>query len=178
MPEFIKRRLPGKNDIFLALSVATVLIFSWELRSLFYNAPAFFLSYSLGEFLSISAYMLATALIETILVMSVAVTLAFILPGVILRDGFAYKASFLLIALAIVSVYLQFNMTNQPKISFLMTQLILVLGLWLAPVLLVQFIAPLRKFVLDLFDRLTIFSYVYLPLGFLSLLVVIVRISW
>lgn len=178
MPEFLKRRLPARNEFFPTLSVATLLVFSWELRSLFYNAPAFFLSYSLGEFLSIAAYMLATALIETLLVTSFVVLLAFVLPGAILRNGFAYKASFLLVAIAIVFIYLQFNMTNQPKMGFLLTQLVLILVLWLIPVLLVQFIQPVRNFILDLFDRLTIFSYVYLPLGILSLLVVIVRVIW
>jgi hypothetical protein len=178
MPEFLKRRIPAKNDFFLALSVATLLIFSWELRSLFYNAPAFFLSYTLWEFLSIAAYMLASALIETTLVVLSAAVLAIILPGVILRDGFAYKASFLFVAPAIVSAYLQFNMTNQPKINFLLMQLFIIFTLWLIPVLLIHFIAPLRKFMLDLFDRLTIFSYIYLPLGFVSLLVVIARLLW
>ena len=178
MPDFFKRRIPAKNDFFLALSVATLLVFSWELRSLFYNAPALFLSYTLGEFLSIAGYMLAGALIETILIVLSVVILAILLPGVILRDGFAYKASFLFIALAIVSAYLQFNMTNQPKINFLLMQLIVIFVLWLVPVLLIHFIAPLRKFMLDLFDRLIIFSYIYLPLGFVSLLVVIVRLLW
>lgn len=178
MPELIKRRLPANNEIFLALSVATLLVFSWSLRSLFYNAPAFFLAYTLGEFLAIAAYMLAVALFETLLVTLFAIFLAFILPGVVLRDGFAYKASFLFIALAIISIYLQFNMTNQPKISFLVMQLVLVLVLWIVPVLIVHFIASLRKFILDLFDRLTIFSYIYLPLGVVSLFVVIVRLLW
>jgi len=36
----------------------------------------------------------------------------------------------------------------------------------------------LRKIVLDVLDRLTIFSYLYLPLGIISLLVVIVRLLW
>jgi len=178
MPEFLKRRSPAKNEIFLALSVLTLLVFSWELRSLFFNAPAFFLSYTLGEFLAITAYMLAVALIETSLMILVVVILALLLPGIVLRDGFAYKAAFLFIAIAIISIFLQFNMTNQPRINFLVTQLILILVLWLVPVMLVHFIAPLRKFILDLFDRLTIFSYIYLPLGVFSLFVVIVRLLW
>lgn len=178
MPEFLKRRIPAKNELFLTLSVATLLVFSWELRSLFYNAPAFFLSYTLDEFLSIAAYMLATALIETLLAVLLVTILAIILPGMVLRDGFAYKASFLLIALAIVSAVLQFTMTNQPKLNLLLAQPIIIFVLWLVPVLLIHFITPLRKFILDLFDRLTIFSYIYLPLGFLSLLVVIVRLLW
>lgn len=178
MPEFLKRRLPAKSEIFLALSVVTLLVFSWELRSLFYNAPAFLLSYTLARILSIAAYMLAVALLETLTVTLFAVALAMILPGAILRNGFSYKASFLFIALAVVSIQLQFTMNNQPKISYLVGKLVFALFLWLIPVLLVQFFPRIRALVLDLFDRLTIFSYIYLPLGILSLFVMIVRLIW
>ena len=178
MPEFIKRRLPARNDIFLALSVATLLIFTWELRSLFFNAPAFLLSYTAGQILSITAYMLGVALLETLAVMLTVIVLAVILPCVVLRDRFSCKASFLFIALAVVSIQLQFTMSNQPRISYLAGKLFLAFILWLAPVLLVQFIPRFRTFILDLFDRLTIFSYIYLPLGVLSLLVMVVRLIW
>ena len=176
MLEILKRRLPTRADTFLALSVATLLIFSWELRSLFYNAPAFFLSFTLGEFLSITAYMLAVGFLETLASTLFAVVLAVLLPGIVLRDGFADKASFLFIAAAAVSINLQFNMSNQPDVAFLVGQLVFLLLLWLGSVILVHFVAPLRKITLDIFDRLTVFTYIYLPLGALSLLVVMFRL--
>jgi len=178
IPDFFKRRLPARNETLLVLSLAAFLIFSWSLRTLFYQVPAFILSYNLWEILSIAAYMLAFALLETLLATLFTVILAVILPAVLFRDGFAYKASFALLAAAAISIHLQFVMTNQPKINFLLLELGRGFALWLVPVLLTRYVGFLRKIVLDVLDRLTIFSYLYLPLGIISLLVVIVRLLW
>ncbi len=178
IPDFFKRRLPARNETLLVLSLAAFLVFSWSLRTLFYQAPAFILSYNLWEILSIAAYMLAFALLETLLATLFTVVLAVILPAVLFRDGFACKASFALLAAAAISIHLQFVMTNQPKTSFLLLELGRGFALWLVPVLLTRYVGFLRKIVLDVLDRLTIFSYLYLPLGIISLLVVIVRLLW
>jgi hypothetical protein len=178
IPNFFKRRMPARDEILLVLSLAAFLVFSWSLRMLFYQVSAFILSYSLWETLSIAAYMLMFALLETLLVTFFMVVLAVLLPGALLRDGFAYKASFALLAAAAISIHLQIVMTNQPKISFLLIELGRGLALWLVPVLLTRYVGFIRKIVLEVLDRLTIFSYLYLPLGILSLLVVIVRLLW
>jgi hypothetical protein len=78
----------------------------------------------------------------------------------------------------VISIHLQFVMTNQPKISYLTLELGRALGIWLVPVLLVHYVEFLRRIVMDILDRLTIFSYIYFPLGLISLLVVIVRLLW
>ncbi len=176
--DLFNHRLPTRNEIFLALSMAAFLVFTWSLRALFFNFPAFMLSYTIGEILVIAAYMLAFALLETLAVMLVVLPLAIILPGGLLKEGFSYKTSFFFIAFAIISIHLQYMMTNQPKISFLALELGRALILWLVPVLLVRFVSTIRRIVMDVLDRLTIFSYIYLPLGVISLLVVTVRLLW
>lgn len=158
--------------------MAAFLIFSWELRAFFYNVPAFVLSYSLGEILSIVAYMMAFALVETAAIMAVMLVLAALLPGVLLKNGFSYKAAFLFLALGLSSMGLQFGMTNQPKISYLVYVLVRALVGWLVAVLITQFMPFVRKIVLDILDRLTIFSYIYIPIGLLSLVVVAARLLW
>lgn len=175
---FIQSRLPAREETFLALSMAAFLVFTWTLRALFFNFPAFLLSYSVGEILSISAYMLAVALIETMLVMIPVLLLAVILPGFLMKDGFSYKASFFFIGFGAIAIHLQFVMTNQPKIDYLLLELGRALAFWLIPALLVQFVPWLRKIVMDILDRLTIFSYIYFPLGIISLFVVLVRLLW
>lgn len=178
MLDFLKRRLPDNREIVLALSMAAFLVFTWSLRSFFYNVPAFLLSYSLGEILAIAAYMLAFALLETTIIMLVMLALAVVLPGPLLRNGFSYKTAFLLLALGAVSIHLQFIMTNQPKINFLLFELGRGLAVWLAAVLLTRYVAAIQKIVMDVLDRLTIFIYIYIPLGLLSLVVVLIRLVW
>jgi hypothetical protein len=178
IPDILKHRLPARTEMLLVLSTAAFLVFTWSMRALFFNFPAFLLSYTLGEILVIAAYMLASALLETLLVTFVLIAAALILPGRLFKEGFSYKASFFLIAFGVISIHMQFVMTNQPKPDFLLLELVRALALWIIPVLLTHFLAPVRKIVMDFLDRLTIFSYIYLPLGLLSLLAVTFRLLW
>jgi hypothetical protein len=140
--------------------------------------PALILSYNLWDLLSIAAYALAFALVESILTLAFFVALAFILPGFAMRDGFSYKASFAIVSASAVAIYLQAVMSNQPTTQFLLLQLARFGVLWLVPTLLTRYVPFVRKFVLDVLDRLTVFNYIYPPLGILSLLVVILRNLW
>ncbi|MBV6394717.1 MAG: hypothetical protein HFACDABA_00283 [Anaerolineales bacterium] len=178
MLTWLKNRLPEKRDILLALSMATFLVFSWSLRELFFNAPAFLLSFTVGNIVLIAAYMLAFALLESVALVLLMLILAALLPGALLKNGFAYKTSYLFIALGWLSVYLQFGMTNQPRVEFLAMQLAKFLAVWLTAVLLTHYLAPVRKIALDILDRMTIFFYIYAPLGVVSLVVVILRNLW
>lgn len=174
--EFFTQRLPEKKELTLALSGLTFLVFGWQLRALFYNFPAFLLSYTVGEILVIAAYMLAFALIETAVVMAFVLVLAIILPHKLFAEGFSYKSFFLFLSLGAVSVYLQYVMNNQPKIAFLARELAYGLAAWILLSLLTYFVPVVKKIILDILDRLTIFTYIYIPLGILSLLVVTFRL--
>lgn len=178
MLDFIKRRLPARNEVVIVASMAVFLVFTWSLRNVFFQYPSYILSYNVGDILAIVAYHMAVALLESVLVMAIVLLLAFLLPGKWFKEGFAYKGSFLILALAAVSVYLQAVMTNQPKINWLAMQLGRGLLAWLAAVLVTHFVPVVRKIVLDLLDRLVIFLYLYVPIGVLSLLAVFVRLLW
>ncbi|RJP52713.1 MAG: hypothetical protein C4583_06110 [Anaerolineaceae bacterium] len=178
LSDFLKRGLPAKSEMFLVLSTAAFLIFTWSVRTLFFNFPAFLLSYTIGEILVIAAYMLAFALFETLLATLLLIIMSALLPGGIFKEGFSYKASFFLIAFGAVSIHMQNVMTNQPTTDFLLLELGRALTLWLVPVLLTRYVNVVRKIVLDILDRLIIFSYIYLPLGIVSLLVVAFRLLW
>ncbi len=177
-PDFLERRMPARNEIFLASSMATFLVFSWSLRMMFYTFPSFSLSHRFGEIFIIVTYMMTFALLDTLFATLALVVLAVILPGAVLKDGFSYKASFFFIASTVIFIHLQYTLTNQTKIGSLILELGLILVLWLVPVLLTRYVDAVRKIVLDILDRLTIFSYVYIPLGVISLFVVIIRLLW
>ncbi len=176
--DFFKRRLPARGDLTLAFSMAAFLVFSWSLRGLFFKFQAYLLSYSIWDLLVIVAYMLAFALVETLLAMTLMTALALILPAAFLKEGFSYKASFFFLAFGLVSVHLQLVMTNQPTTRFLLLELGWGLALWLALAMLTHYVGAVRKVVLDALDRLVIFSYIYIPLGMISLVVIVLRLLW
>ena len=176
--EFFKKQFPARGEILLALSGLAFLVYGWELRALFFNFPAFVLSYTVGEILVIAAYMLGFALLETAAVMLIALALAVVLPRKLFAEGFSFKAFFLFLGMGAVSVHLQFVMTNQPTVNFLLRELALGLALWILPSALAHYVPIVKKIVLDILDRLTIFTYIYFPLGLISVLVVTFRLLW
>lgn len=178
LSNFFKRRIPAREEIKLVFSMAAFCVFTWALQNYFYQFPALLLSHNVWDLLSIAAYTLSFALIESFLTTVFVALLAFILPGFLLRNGFAYKGALVILATAVVSIHLQIVMNNQPQVSFLVVEFALWIALWLVPVLLTGYVPAVRKIVLDLLDRLTIFCYIYVPLGIISLFVVIVRIVW
>ncbi len=176
--DFFKRRLPARSETVLVFAMAVFLVFSWALRNIFFQYPSYILSYNVLDILAIVSYEMGFAMLESALVMVFVLALAFILPGKWFKEGFSYKGSFAILSLAAVSIYMQAVMTNQPKISWLGLQLGRGFVLWLIAVLMSHYVPLVRKIVLDILDRLTIFLYVYVPIGMISLLVVIVRNLW
>ncbi len=176
--DFFKRRLPARDESLLVFSMAVFLVFSWSLRNLFFQFPALILSYNMWDILAIVSYMMGFALLESALVMMAITALAFLLPGKWFKNGFAYKGSFAILALAAMSIFLQAVMTNQPKISWLGLQLGRAFFVWLVAVLLTAYVPFIKKIILDLLDRLTIFLYLYVPLGIISVAVITLRLLW
>jgi len=173
---FIKRRFPGRREVTLVFSAVAFPVFTWSLHSFIYRFPAFILYYGVWDLISILAYLLAFALLESLLVTALIVGLAALLPGSWLKQGFAYKGFLTVLAAAAAAIYIKETMTNQPAVKFLAIEFGAAFAAWIGLLLAAHFWLPMQRIVLDLADRFTIFLYFYIPLGLLSTLVVIVRI--
>lgn len=120
--------------------------------------------------------MMATALLESLLVTAVLVLLSAILPTSWLREGFAYKSFIVLLVLTGASIYLQQVLRSTwPSIQILTIA-------WVAPVAAIALIMALvhlsprfKRILLDVQDRLSIMLYVYIPLGIVSLFAVMLN---
>jgi hypothetical protein len=95
-----------------------------------------------------------------------------------LKTGFAYKGFITVVVAAIAFIYLKGAMTNQPTIQFLGTTFVAAFLLWLGLILAAHFWNRFQRLILDLADRLSIFLYIYIPLGLLSVVVVMIRLIW
>ena len=118
--------------------------------------------------------MMASALLESLLVAGVLVLLAMLLPASWLREDFAYKSFVILAALTGASIYLQRVLRSSwPSPQIVITS-------WAAPLVGIVLLLTLGRLLprfkiilLDVQDRLSIMLYVYVPLGILSLFVVV-----
>ena len=174
--DFIKHRFPDRRETTLVFSAVVFAVFTWAVRSYIYKFPSFILYFDLWDILAILAQMLTFALLESLLVTGLLVGLSTLLPGTWLRTGFAWKGFITVLVAALTSLYLKVAMTNQPTVKFLLTTLIVTFVTWLGLILTAHFWLSFRRILLDVADRLSIFLYVYLPLGLVSVAIVIIRI--
>jgi len=171
-----KKQLPTNAEIFAVFSVVIFFVHSWSVRGFLYKLPSFLLYLSVWDILSVFSYMMAFALLEGILVTTGLVFLGVVLPKKWFRDGFVYKAFLVLLVIAIDMILLQKTMgINLPDVHALYREAEITVLVLLGLILLFHNIPPLQKIVVYLVDGFGIMVYIYVPIGAISLLVVLIR---
>jgi hypothetical protein len=166
--------LPRRGEVIAVLGVVVFAVHSWSILGFLNKLSAFILYFRVPEIAEVFAFMMASALLESLLITAVLVLLTLLLPASWLREDFAYKSFVILIVLTGASIYLQRMLrSNWPSPQIVITS-------WAAPLaglvlflVLGHFLPRFKRILLDIQDRLTIMLYVYVPLGILSLFVVI-----
>jgi hypothetical protein len=172
----IRNRLPGRSEIFAVFGVAVFACHSWTMLGFFNKLSSFLLYFNVGEILSIFAYMMSVALLESIAVTILLVLLSIILPSSWLRDGFAYKGFVIIVIASAASILFQkFLPDDYPSTLMLAVSTIVPLALIVILIAVSRSIPRLQSLFLDIQDRISIMLFIYVPIGVLSLLVVLFR---
>lgn len=174
--QILENRFPHKNEIISVLGVSVFVCHSWSIRGFLNDLPSLLLYYRLPEILVVFAYMMAFAFLESLLITAGLAFAGGILPSRWLRNGFAYKGLIFVAVGSIGAYVLQKNLRYEfPSIQMLALNLVI-------PLVLIAFLiaashlwGPLRKVLLDIQDRLSIMLYIYVPLGLVSIVVVVFR---
>ena len=176
---FFRRRLPDRREIYTVLGVVVFVVHSWSVRGFFHEVPSFLLYFKIGQILAIFSYMMAFALLESLLVTFGLSLLSLILPGKWFKTGFIYKSFITVVVGAIAMLWLEntiMSLNNTfPPMELLLKALGLTLGVWVLLLLAFHYTRPLQKAILFVSDRVSVLAYLYVPLGALGLLVVIIR---
>jgi hypothetical protein len=180
----LRARLPSRQEALAVFSVIVFIVFSWALYRTFWWIPSWLEYLSLWGVLTIIAYVLAFSLFESLAVMGLIILLSLLFPRKIFKDQFIVQGSALSVALGLGAFLLQrdvgviYNMELEQ--IFLYPALIL-LGI----VFMVYFfsflfrkISVLSRLALAVAERMTIFTYIYVPLGLVGMVVVIARNLW
>lgn len=181
----LRSRLPSRREALQVFGVVLFAVFGWSIRGFFYKVPSFMLYFGLTADFAILSYMLAFALLESALVMAFLLLLSVLLPRRVFRDGFAYKAFIVILVTAAAAITFEswyrvaFFKDLMAGMTYMLTPFLvgIVASILLLVVLFWLFHAwlPLRKYVSILMDQLSIFTYIYVPLGLLGLVVVLIR---
>lgn len=171
-----KERLPAYQDMLAVLGAAVFVVFSWSIRGFLFIFPSRVMYFRAWEVFSIFMYMMAFALVESLLVVGGLALLGMALPSKWWREGFAYKGFLVILVGTIAALLYQRSLGDDlpSKVDLLLwtaAPLLLLLGL----LALLRFFPRLSVFLASLAERFTVFAYLYLPLGLLGLLVVLLR---
>ncbi len=171
-----KRKLPLWSEVQAVFGLLVFAVFSWSIRGFLYKLSAFLLYHNLRDIFGIFSYMMGIALLESAIIMLVLLSLAAILPKGWFRDGFVYKASLLTLVVGGGMIYLQTILTSKlPSIRTLVAFMVIPLAVWFVLLFLVVKVKRFRIVLDFILDRVSVFLYLYVPLGIVGLVVMVVR---
>ena len=177
-------RLPSRQQVFPVFSVTVFVVFSWTLYQEFFQVPSWLKYMTVGEILVITAYALAFALVESLVITGLLLILSLVLPVKVYRDKFIPQGSILVLIAGLIAILLQENMsevyhlkiiqlTTYPIIGMLGTVVMIFVLSWIFDRL-----GVLTRLIQSVAERMTVFSYIYVPLSVVSLVIVILRNLW
>jgi hypothetical protein len=179
-----KAKLPSRQEALVVFSVIVFIVFSWTLYRVFWWVPSWLEYLSVWNILIIVAYVLAFALFESLTMMGLIVILGLLFPKQTFKDQFIVQGSAISATLGVIAFLVQRKVSLIYKLELWQTlaypTLILIGAVILVPML--SFIFKrfnlLSRLALAAAERMTIFAYLYVPLGLIGVLVVVARNLW
>jgi hypothetical protein len=177
----LKSLLPDSGQILPAFSAIVFVVYTWSLYRMFFQLPSWLGYLSLENVLSLAAYVLMFALFESLILLIVLLVFGAILPASWLRKDFAVQGSTLTGVAALGAYLVQRKVGLLYKLSpeqLLVNTLLILAGLTLVlavSAFIYQRLPVLHKWVHSLAERMTVFTYLYVPLGILALAAVLLR---
>jgi hypothetical protein len=158
------------------LGAAVFACFSWTILNFINKLSSFILYFNLGEILAIFAYMMAFALLESLVFTGLVVLISGFLPPSWLKEGFAFKGFIIAIVATITAILFQRALRDDfPSVLMLLTSSVVPLLVIVILIFLIGSMPRVQSLLLNIAERLSILLFLYIPIGVLSLLVVVYR---
>ncbi len=173
--------LPTLKDNLPVFSTVVFFVYGWALYRFFFHVPSWLYYWQIWDVLVLACYVLAYALVESLLVFTAVWLLALLLPKRWLRECFAICGTSLVALLALGAFLLQRKAAQLMEME--LGQLVLYPLLALLAILLAAWglnqvyrrVPLLERLARELANRMVIFAYLYPPLSLIGLIVVLVR---
>ena len=160
-------------------------VFGWSIRGYLFKLPALALYFGIGANLAVLAYMFSFALLESLIIMGVLLAICIILPERVFKEGFAYKAFLTMMVATIgmiqferyykVEYFKDIMARNYESIPPFVEGVAACLAALVMLLWMLHRWPRLQKYPLLVMEQVSLFNYIYVPLGVLGLIVVIVR---
>jgi len=176
-------RFPSRNEALQVFSVVNFIVFSWTFYRIFWNIPSWLEHMRIDNILVTAAYILSFALLESAIIFTILYMISWLLPKRLFRDQFVSLSCSVVILLGFGAFLFQRNVKVLYRLSYyelLIYLVFIILGVLLSTLIfsyLFKRFGILPRWIQIIAERMTIFNYLYVPLGILGLLVVLVRNS-
>jgi hypothetical protein len=174
-----RERIPQRRESLYVFGAVVFVIYSWAIRGFLYQLSSLRLYHTVGEIFAIFSYLMAIALIESLIIMSGLILMGVILPGKWFREGFAYKGFITILVAAIAMIRLHYYLFSlnggMPSMNIIYLSAGVTLVLLILLICVFQKTPQLQTFLLAVQERMQIFIYFYIPLGIIGLTVVVLR---
>lgn len=173
----LRKKIPPFPEILALYATIVFLIYGWAILTFFWKVPSWLYFLSLGEIGAVLSYTLASSLFESTMILLIFLLVGLVLPSKLFVEKFIVRGS---IIICILTFWMAlFNLitliqlpTSNDFISFGLAAF-LTIGL---AIFAADRSAAVRKMMIALSDRLTIFLYVWLPLSVVGILVLLARL--
>ena len=179
--EHLKSKLPSRQEVLPVFSVIVFIVFTWALYRMFFQVPSLLFYMHVWDVLIISAYVLAFALFESMVILGLLLIFSLVFPAKYFKDNFVAQGSTVVLMISMGAVALQRKM----KIMYRLDgwELILYPFVILAAIVFVVFASSyiydhfkiLPRIINTVAERMIVFVLLYVPLSILGLLLVFVR---
>jgi len=172
----LRSRFPSYKKNLSVYAVIVILLYGWTLRWLGWKLPSWLHYLTGGEISIMFAYAFATVFLESLFVLAVLNIFTALLPKAWFLESFIVNGTLLCSSGLGYLMYFasQFKREADIHIKLLYWFPVVLLGtLFLS--FLVRKVGILVEFIEKLADRLIVFLYLLVPLGFLSLFIILFR---
>jgi hypothetical protein len=148
---------------------------------MFYEVPSWIHYLAIGDILVLVAYTLAFAFVESLLLFTFICLISLCLPVRVFKNKFIAQGSLFvgLICLSAVTVQRRLGwlveLQSWQIINYPLLFVVLLFGIAFLSAWIYDRFASLPKYINRIAERFTVFSYIYVPVSLLSLVVVILR---
>ena len=173
----LRKKIPPFHEILALYATIVFLIYGWASITFFWKVPNWLYFLSLGEIAAVLFYTFASSLLECTIILFIFLFASLVLPTKWLYNKFAVRASLIVYTLTFWVVLFTLNSLIQlPTTSDVITFSIGLLVTSVLAILLAERFSFVQRLVMTIGNRLTIFLYLWLPLGLIGILVIIFRI--
>ena len=178
----MQKKLPTLNEIIPVYSVILFIVFTWTLIIMFYFLPSWLVDIPIKEIIDLITYPFSFALLESLLLIFAIYLMGLILPGRFFNDQFTAQGTVtvMFVSIAAITFHPHLSELSLIRLRYLVIIPFIFLLILFGVAVLFSFIFERYKVIPQLItkfsERMVIFLAIYLPIGFLSILLVLIRI--